>query len=356
MHTLGFRATDNAGNSTAPQIVTFEILASPSEEPTPTPEPVVDLPDGVFRVAGPDRYATSAAASRRAFPYGADVVVIATGTDWPDALGGAALAGAVGGPLLLTAPSSLPASVTAEFERLGATHAYMLGGTGAVSEQVFSQLIARFGADGVERVAGADRFATARAVAERVIELQGDAYDGGAIVATGLAYPDALAASPLAAARAWPVLLADPRVASALALPPRVTDVLIAGGTAAVPDGLESALAASLGPEHVARAAGATRYETAALLAEAAVENGLSWDGVGVATGEGFADALSGGAMLGSVGAPLLFTRPNELLPAVESTLRMHSSDIGTVHVLGGDGAVGQDVVDSIRSLLDEEG
>ncbi|MCE5190560.1 MAG: cell wall-binding repeat-containing protein, partial [Actinomycetia bacterium] len=51
-------------------------------------------------VQGTDRYLTAVEASKK---FGsAATVVVATGETFPDALGGAALAGAVNGPLLLT--------------------------------------------------------------------------------------------------------------------------------------------------------------------------------------------------------------------------------------------------------------
>jgi len=59
-------------------------------------------PDTFTSIAGANRYATAVAVSKKAFPAGADAVVIATGENWPDALGGSALAGALGGPILLT--------------------------------------------------------------------------------------------------------------------------------------------------------------------------------------------------------------------------------------------------------------
>ncbi|MCL5887678.1 MAG: cell wall-binding repeat-containing protein [Actinobacteria bacterium] len=51
----------------------------------------------------------------------------------------------------------------------------------------------------VERIKGDDRYKTADAVAARVIEVKGGAFDGTAFVATGANFPDALAAAPLAA-------------------------------------------------------------------------------------------------------------------------------------------------------------
>ncbi|TLM74799.1 MAG: cell wall-binding repeat-containing protein, partial [Actinobacteria bacterium] len=98
----------------------------------------------VTRIAGPDRYRTAAAASAFGWNTGG-TVVIATGANFPDALCGAPLAHAYGGPILLTPPAALPASVTAEIARLGATSAIVLGGTGAVSAAVEGTLRSQLG-------------------------------------------------------------------------------------------------------------------------------------------------------------------------------------------------------------------
>ena len=74
--------------------------------------------DPVSRVAGADRYGTSAAVSAGAFPPGVPVAYIATGATFPDALSGAAAAGALGGPVLLTAPDAIPSAVHTELKRL----------------------------------------------------------------------------------------------------------------------------------------------------------------------------------------------------------------------------------------------
>lgn len=68
------------------------------------------------RVHGSDRYATSAAISRHAFPQGADVVYLARGDEFADALAGGML---TDGPILLVrACGGVPGSVRAEIARL----------------------------------------------------------------------------------------------------------------------------------------------------------------------------------------------------------------------------------------------
>ncbi len=302
--------------------------------------------DTVKRVSGTDRYATSAAASRYGFPCGAPAVVVCTGENWPDALGGAGLAGAVHGPVLLTRASALPADIEAEIKRLGAVKAYVLGGTGAVSDAVKNRLVALLGSANVVRVFGTDRYATARAVAAKTIELRGTGYGGLAFVATGAKYPDAVAAAPLLAYIGTPLLLADPG-SPTVDLPPQVTYVVVAGGESAVSADQFDDLVARLGASNVVRKYGADRYATAAALAQMGVDGGMNMNGVGLATGENFPDALSAGPMLGAYGCPLLLTRSTVLSEAADLELRAWRPAVSFLHVVGGTGAVSDAVKDA---------
>jgi len=295
--------------------------------------------DTAKRVAGTDRYATSAAASRRGFPCGAPAVVVCTGENWPDALGGAGLAGAVHGPVLLTRASALPTDIEAEIKRLGAVKAYVLGGTGAVSDAVKNRLITLLGSANVVRIAGTDRYATARAVAAKTIELRGSGYAGLAFVATGAKYPDAVAASPLLSYIGTPLLLANP-ASTSVDLPPQVTYAVVVGGEGAVSPAQFNDLVAKLGASNVVRKYGPDRYATAAALAQMGVDGGMNKSGVGLATGENFPDALSAGPMLGAYGCPLLLTRSTLLSQPVDETLRAWRPDVSYIHVIGGTGAI----------------
>lgn len=306
---------------------------------------------GYIPVAGVNRYETAVEASKRAFPSGADTVVIATGANWPDALGGAALAGTVNGPLLLTDPAAMPAAVEAEITRLGAENAYILGGTGAVSPAVEAKLAGMLGAANVTRLAGTDRYGTARAVADEVIALRGATFDGTAFVATGANFPDALGASPIAAAKSWPILLAP--TSGAPYVPAAVDEAVILGGTGAVSAEVESSLKTSLGAAKVSRQGGLDRYATAALVAEFGTNKGLVWNGVGIATGAAFPDALSGGAMLGSLDTVMLLTPTASLAPSAGTALTDAKAEIGTVHFIGGTGAVSDAVRASVAQLLE---
>ena len=93
----------------------------------------------VQRLAGTDRYATSAAVSTGTFATG-DTVFIATGRNFPDALGGGPVAGIVPGPLLLVPGGSLPPSVSTELQRLDPDRVIVLGGSGVVTDGVVNQI------------------------------------------------------------------------------------------------------------------------------------------------------------------------------------------------------------------------
>ncbi len=320
-----------AAKTTAAQTFTITVTSGPV------------LPVGVVRVAGADRYATGVEGSKKAFPSGADTVVIATGANWPDALGGSALAGACEGPLLLVKPTSLPTAVRDEIIRLKANKAYVLGGTAALSPAVEDALKTLLGSGNVTRLAGSTRYATARAVADEVIKVAGPEYDGTAFVSTGGNFPDALAASPLAAAKVWPILLANPS-SGALYVPAATTKAYILGGEGAVSAAVETSLKTKLGQGNVTRIGGANRYATAALVAEHGESIGLNWNGVGIATGTNFPDALSGGAMLGAFDTVMLLTRGDVLASQAEAALKGHAADIDTLFIIGGTGAVSASV------------
>jgi peptidoglycan/xylan/chitin deacetylase (PgdA/CDA1 family) len=112
-----------------------------------------------------------------------------------------------------------------------------------------------------------------------------------------------------------------------------------------VSDAVEQQVETLLGIDAV-RLAGADRYDTAAAIAEYGFPTATS---VFVASGEGFADALSGGAPAGMLNRPLLLTAPTQLSPATSAQI----SRLGNpeVIVLGGPTAVSDAVVGAIDAL-----
>lgn len=152
------------------------------------------------RVAGASRYETAAALSEHAFPGGASIAYLATGTSFPDALTGGAAAGVQDAPMLLTTPTSLPAATRAELQRLNPDRIMLLGGTTSISTTVANE-VAQIAT--AERVAGANRYDTALAVSQRVF----GPGRPGIMLATGHDWPDSLAAAAAVRHTRGPILL-----------------------------------------------------------------------------------------------------------------------------------------------------
>jgi len=160
---------------------------------------------GVSRIGGADRYATAAAVSRATFAPGVATAYVATGLAFPDALVGGAAAARAGSPVLLTQPGGLPASTEAELQRLAPGRIVVLGGASAVSDGVVARLRTLATSGTVNRLAGADRYATAVAISAASFPAGVPAL----FVATGQSFPDALVAVP-AAEKAGAALLLVP--------------------------------------------------------------------------------------------------------------------------------------------------
>ncbi|MDI6712545.1 MAG: cell wall-binding repeat-containing protein [Anaerosomatales bacterium] len=331
-HTLRFGSVDAVGNAEATRTVAFEVV-----------RPAGSVPTSVS-VAGSNRILTAIEAARRGFPTGAKTVVIATGWSWPDALGGAALAGVADAPILLTYVDRLPDEVAAEIRRLGASKVYVLGGTGAVSSNVQTQLASIVGTSAVERLGGVNRYETARKIAAKVVALQGASYDGTAFLATGANFPDALGASPIAAAKGWPIFLVDPRAGADAALiealrAAKVKRAVVLGGTGAVSDDVKNVVGRAVGCT-TDRWAGLDRYSTAATVAAKGVAAGLSWNRCGLATGENFPDALAAGPCQGQAGSAMLLTKSTLLPDAPLAALASNKRFIAEIRFFGGTGVL----------------
>ncbi|SES43276.1 Putative cell wall binding repeat 2 [Pedococcus cremeus] len=281
------------------------------------------------RVAGTDRYATAVAAAKSANPS-ARTVVLASGanTGMPDALVSAPLAKARNAALLLTAPTSLPASVSSEITRRKATTALIVGGTGAISSTVQTQL-KNLGVTSITRYSGSDRYGTAAAVAKGV-----GASSPDVMVASGLAMADGLVLSGPAAELRRPILLVNDRgvpASTATALTQLGTErTVVAGGTGVVPDAVLAQLPSPT------RVAGANRYATSSALATWA-RGVMPVSSVLAASGEdaGLVDTLSGGQF----GRATLYVTSLRVPADVASWLD-GAPDLQKATVLGGSGVV----------------
>lgn len=297
---------------------------------------------GMYRAAGETRYATMAALLPKA-PWKAErTVVLASGSNYPDALAAASLAGAYDAPIVLTEPNSLSVDAVDMIEQLSPNVIYVVGGEAAVSKSAVDTA-AYYAADGckVFRIAGDTRLETSLAIAKRV--RQKSAASDTLIVATGFNYADALSVSPFAFVYKSPIFLCGSDGLSADAISyisgAGFKRAILVGGTAAVPDRVKHQLtSAGISSGSIPRLAGATRYETSAKIMSYAVNAGMNVSNVYLATGKNFPDALAAGPVAGMLRAPLLLVDPG--IEYAHTVLANYRGSVNVATVVGGTSAV----------------
>lgn len=320
----------------------------------------------IQRVYGDDRYATAINVSRLGWVdagagatgahFQAGAVVLARGDQYADALAGVPFAAVQQAPILLTEPQGLRDDVKNEIKRVltpGKT-VYILGGTTAVSDTVVKE-VAGLGYQ-VVRFGGADRFHTALAIAQQGIKNPQRLY-----VVNGDDFADAMAAGPLAATGGWTPASGVPIVRGAILLTDNfridrdVAAYIRAHPSVAVGGHAVEAMKAAIGPAYQAFGVieSSDRYGTADNIAMGF----YSATAVGVATGTGWADALTGGAYLAEIGAPLVMPDPRLVSMPSWDHLTASNADItwslANVYVFGGPKAISPGVYDWVKRVTD---
>ncbi|MFA5565945.1 MAG: cell wall-binding repeat-containing protein [Acidimicrobiia bacterium] len=338
------------------------LLTSPVDAESSTPRLSIN------RVSGSNRVETAVSVSNTFFPA-ASTVILATADNYADALAAGPLARKLNAPILLSPANALPTSVSSEIERLGASKVVIIGGTKALSAELETALSTR--SLHVTRLSGDDRFATAGAVANEVIDRGGDVTVSLGWGPQGFA--DALSAATLGMkGDTLATLLTQSNglpaatVASLVNLQP--TNAVVMGGAEAVNASVYSQIAAR--SNATARVQGATRYATAVAAARI-MENGSSAPStLIVARGDSYPDSVVAGALTQRLGAPLLLvpskvadgggSAANRLaaqVPELVQYLKDHCETTDQVVILGGESAINPSVEAAIKALLscDEE-
>ena len=292
------------------------------------------LPSAVTQIGGVDRIETAILLSQDRFEDdAAGAVVLTRSDDYADALAAVPFTKGVNAPLLLT-KVLLDPRVGDEIDRVlaDAGTVFLVGGETSLAPSVQTALEAKGYL--VERIAGANRYETAVAVAEKIGVPQ------NILVASGQNFPDALASGPAAAwAHGVVVLTDDARMPSVtadyLASQPEAFKYAVGGQAAAAAPAITPIV-------------GLDRYETARLVAETFFELPL---GVGISNGSYFPDALSGGADAAAQNWPLLLAKYDSLPSQTRGFIETHPSVI-RVDVYGGAGVISNDVIVSIWDAL----
>jgi putative cell wall-binding protein len=312
---------------------------------TTPPDEAPAVPVSVGRISGSNRYATAAILGAKFEPGG--TVFVASGEGFADALAGGPVASIEDAPILLVSRSTVPSETANALDALEPSEIVVLGGTGAVSDAVVDDLS---GWAPVTRVAGDNRFATARELALRGF---GDGVDN-VLVATGRSFADALSGGSRGAAysHAAPILLVDADVVPAEtweaidALQPSTITIL--GGPGVVSDAVADDLSSAA---EVVRIAGADRYETSADVAQ---DLGGGASVLFVATGVNFPDALAAAPYVGYYEGPTLLVPGSGLLPDSTVDALASFTALDEVVAVGGTGALSDEVLEQIYEIVNQ--
>ena len=266
------------------------------------------------RVYGDNRYETVLAVADIIGAWPA--VVIACGTDFADALGGAYLANLYEAPILLVNndPNRISATASEIADRMDSGgRVFILGGEGAVSGEVETALKAKgIPDDKITRFAGKNRYDTNMLILKYcMIDVQ------ELMVCSGTDYADALSASAIGN----PVFLVgkeltDEQKEYLLTLSPYYVNLV--GGEGAVSGKIEQWLDDNY--FHIYRYAGKNRYETSYMLAYDYYIRQSYY--IVLAYGLDFPDGLAGGPLAYMLRAPILLVNDYNYLDAERFALK----------------------------------
>ncbi|MFZ7089162.1 cell wall-binding repeat-containing protein [Curtobacterium sp. RRHDQ10] len=307
---------------------------------------------GTERISGADRFGTAVAVSQALFPQATpDVPVeyIASGTNYADALSAGPAAAAQGGGLLLVTKDAVPSSIADELRRLKPKRIVIAGGPAAVSADVEHQLATITGTT-PERRSGDDRYATSLAIDTDAFPASSTTASAAEVfLATGRGFPDALAAGPAAIHLDAPIMLVDgtvPPTSEQRAFLSGVHDVDLVGGTTVITDTVAADVGRAVPSAAVHRLGGDDRFATSVAINQHAF--GSETDRAYLATGTGFADALSGGPLAGADDAPLYLTTQTCVPDVVLDDLARVNPNVVTL--LGGPTVISEDVLDDLQT------
>ena len=300
-----------------------------------------------LRIAGNNRYDTSLFIAHEWLNYNSgnsfDNVILASGTDFPDALGSSGPANETFSPIILVDNNNLAG--IAEYVKINLSeggYVYIMGGNGAVPSAMETELVkAGINSIRIKRFDGNDRYETNLKVLEN-FDYRHGVFDG-IVVCSGKNYADALSASALGS----PILLVGDTLTDAQKKYLKDFEFnrfLIVGGPAAVNEEVENQLidivaSSEGGGGWLNRVWGEDRYETSRNLAF------FGWDAsdkVVLTYGNNFPDGLSGCTLCFWEDCPLLLATSSAKEEAAEAAQGL-GADFAIV--LGGETLISDEAV-----------
>ena len=310
----------------------------------------VDMNRIWHRLEGAGRLDTMKAIVDEGFWKTGGTVVVATGWGFKDALAASGLAGLYDAPIVLTDGSTLSKQARDVISRLKPKTVFVAGGEAVVKPKVLEE-IKKVSGVSPKRLSGANSAITS---AKLALAGAGKWKDSTAIIATNKAFKDALSVAPIAYSKKYPILLADggtklsAEVLDALKTL-KIKNVIIVGGKLAVTPNVVSQLN-KIGITKISRKEGKTGVLTSQEIAKWGLSIGLTANKMGVATSQGYPDALAGAALCGYNNSVLVLADDKDMTNA--SFPGPYKAIIKKGYVFGGKLAVGEKTFAALEKIV----
>ena len=284
-------------------------------------------------------------------------VVLVTSNGYWDGLTANGVAGLADAPIVMTEPSKLSDQAEAVIRSLRPKTIIICGGTAAISESVEQDAARAAGTSPeIERLWGQMADDTACEIFSRGASATNGAWQPVGFVCTDNGYWDALSAAPISYSKHWPIFLTQNHGAQ---LSDRTIDamktggiesVYIIGGGSAVDPNVRTQLE-DAGVTVVDRIWGQTAVDTSSKVAQFALDQGLTVDNLGVATSNGYWDALAGAAYCGKLGSALIIVDgPNA--KTISEFATDNKASITRACIFGGPNAVSTAVEQALKGTI----
>lgn len=345
-YTVSYKNNVNVGTATA--TITFK--GNYTGTVTKTFKIVKSTGTAVIRIAGNNRYSTAVEVSKKAFPYGSDTVIIASGQGFADALAGIPLANICKAPILLADTNYITKETGDEITRLKAKNVIILGGIGVISAKVANIFTGR--GLSVQRIAGTDRFATSTLIAEEIIKRTKKPTE--VFFVSAFNFPDALSVSSIAAVKNAPIIYAgkDANINENVQkfitkYKNSISKMYAIGGASVVPDSYINKIKQGTSAQTI-RLSGKDRFETC-LKVNNYFKDSLTGTDVFIASGLNYPDALSGGVYAAMSKSPILLVGKDGV--TTSQVNYFNSLKASAAKIIGGTGVVSENIAKKIKTI-----
>lgn len=288
------------------------------------------------RLWGDNRYATCVSIVQEGWNDQSHYAIIVNGENFPDALSASTLARKYNAPILLTENNKLDTNTYNQLKKLNVKHVFIVGGNFVV-EPTVEQEVKNLGIQ-TERFKGQDRNETSVEVAKQI------GTENGIILTTDSDFSDALSMAPIAAKLQIPIILIPkdrvPDSIKNFIASKNIPETYVLGDSSIISDEVVSIF------PNTERITGNSKYERNINIIQY-FNDKLDFTNVYFAYSHQFADALSGSALAGLKGNPIILVGD---IPqsSTKEFLQSKISMIKSISILGGTAGVKDSLIENI--------